>query len=140
MATVVEQWGIGRPDYSVNVEKSVEPIIRSWEDVATLSLSIINLAPGDTTIYNTGQLDYTHFITNGALTADANVLIELKIYAMPENTLIIAGTGYQKIEFKSKATTPIDNIKLEITNHGDTTINLLYWHIGVKGLEKVEAI
>jgi len=137
---VVEQWGIGRPDYSVNVEKSVQPIIRSWEEIASLALSITNLASGDTVTYNTGQLDYTHFITNGALTADANVLLELKIYAMPENTLIIPGKGYQRIEFKSDATIPIDNIKLTITNHGDTTVNLLYWHVGVKGLEKVEAV
>ena len=137
---VVEQWGIGRPDYSVNVEKSVQPIIRSWEEIASLALSITNIAAGDTVTYDTGQLDYTHFITNGALTADANVLLELKIYAMPENTLIIAGKGYQRIEFKSDATIPIDNIKLTITNHGDTTVNLLYWHVGVKGLEKVEAV
>ncbi|GEM_PF-4536353 len=87
MTTVITKWGVGRPDYSVNVEKSVEPFIRSHQDKIVFTQTITNLTlPYDTTVLTAGEFTSAEI---GKKTVFYNCSLELK-----ENILVRAYTGF----------------------------------------------
>lgn len=86
MVTVVEKTyavtptGVGRKDYSINVERSTESVIRSWQATYFHPEILMAMAAGEARTVNiTIPSDYVILLYDVRLVTEINVLIELEI-------------------------------------------------------------
>jgi len=136
----IEALGMGRPDYTEDVEIQPIPVVRGYQEPARYEYEFDNIPASGEVEHTTDEFDYAHFIFDVMLSATANVLLEMEIYAMPENVIIFSGMGYQKIARRITGSFPADQIKIIVRNKGDADVSAIYWHSGVKGVEKIETI
>ncbi len=116
--------GIGRRDYSQNVEVSVEPVIRSWETAYTYSVQAM-LNPGVTVLdLQTRPVDRVWMLYDFFVSVPANVLLQLDAIAVPitgPEAAFLQEYDYQNIEKHLSRGMPIGKFlsgyRLEITNH-----------------------
>ena len=128
----MEQWGIGRPDYSVNVEKSVQPIIRSHQNRIVFTQTITGLSmPVNVYVLNLGTFTSDEIGRNVAfhecsIDVAQNILIRAycAYFDSSGNRLTdIYGLeyGYGKIEFKY-------NRGISFTARENTGIGIAFKH------------
>lgn len=134
----VPEKGVGRKDYSVTVEESVVPIIRSYQVNAT-AMEQFSLDPDeekDIVI----TMDFSpsaanHFISRIDITVDANILLTTRV--LSGGITFFTEYGYQKVEINIPQTLGLSEVTLRIKNHGDVAVNGAYSHNGVQGTEEI---
>lgn len=97
--------GIGRKDYSVNVEYSVQPLIRSWQDKYSYS-NLIPVAAGAEviTVIPIPAADL-YILYDLNISAEKNVLLRLQVDEWDPVTLawidaVFVKSGYQRVDLQ----------------------------------------
>lgn len=157
---MVESWGTGRPDYSKNVETSVQPVIRSWESDWLSIDTVEDMAPNSGTagrlITEAMTTTNIYLIYDILLTCTKNALLRLglKYYndTLSANTTIFEEYGYQNIHYNFSQGYPItpstragsvawtgqgassynyNDLRMELFNESDETIDLFLQISGI---------
>ena len=133
--------GVGRPDYSQNVEKSVEPQIRSWQQEYQ-HFEAINVAAGETVtteILITAQT--VVIVYDFYLSAPRNVLLHMKLEFLTADgtwALLIEDSGYQVIPIHYARGFPLfRKYRVEITNYGELDVTCRFSAHGTETEENI---
>lgn len=118
--------GVGRPDYSINVEKSVEPQIRSWQEEYQ-HFEEIDVGAGAT---ETTEIEITArtvvLVYDFYLSAPRNVLLHLNLeFYTAEGTWasLQEESGYQTIPIHyKKGFRFFRKYRVTITNYGNADV------------------
>jgi len=132
----VESWGRGRKDYSTDVQISTIPFPHSYQEVAFYTKKL-TIPPNSSKTFS-AEFESPHFIYDGAVSTDANVLIAVD--ATTEGYSFFNDYGYQHIPIEFPSGFPVNAITITIYNYSDVEINVDYYHIGLKGMEEVTPI
>ena len=119
----VSTTGVGRKDYSLDVEFSVEPIVRSYQSSYVYD-EVYALTGGQTrTIDIPVSTGYVRLLYDFLLSCPANVLLGFIVQSVEaDGTVnnIFEKVGYQRIEHRHDRGAPIFNmIRVTITNYSD---------------------
>lgn len=99
---MLESWGTGRPDYTMQTERTAITTYRTEQEQILFISSTINvLASGTQTLtISAPEPGYRYIIKNVNLNFDTNVLgkLDFVINASFANSTILQDYGYQKIE------------------------------------------
>jgi hypothetical protein len=139
--TTVEPEGVGRKDYSTNVEYAVSPLIRSWQSPYNYQETIH--VPAGATV--TKEIDLTTgtvvILYDFSISSLRKVLLQLFVDAYgagppPFWRIIFTKTGYQKVTIVAASGFPFfTKYRVRIRNYGvfdlDTPLN-------VAGIETAE--
>lgn len=98
---MVETWGSGRPDYSMQAERTAVTTYRTEQEQSLFISSTINVtASGTRTLSITApETGYRYVIKNLSLNFDSNVLAQLD-FAVGSftNSTLLQDYGYQKVD------------------------------------------
>lgn len=129
--------GIGRADYSANIERATESVIRSWQQVYFHPEVLMAMAPGEVrTVDIVIPSDYVVMLYDVRLVTEINVLIELEIQEQD-----VAGVwsplyrqmGYARIiDHITKGFPVFRNYRIIVTNHCSLVIDQVF---SVSGME-----
>ena len=137
----VPEKGIGRKDYSINVETSVEPMIRSWEEQYTHCQEWVDVEAGESNTENIVlPTDYVYILYDFTLSTLANTLIGLEAHAVGADEIvapIFEDTKYQRIYHPIPRGFPFFHIiRIVVKNLGDETLDSLVLSLaGIKTAE-----
>jgi hypothetical protein len=116
--------GVGRVDYSQNVEFSVEPIIRSYQDVYNYDDTWV-LAPLETQVQTINiPGDTVVLLYDFLFCCVKNILLTVKVESI--DMAMVVGTvfdksGYQRIEHHHTRGVPVfHQFRITVTNHSPT--------------------
>lgn len=127
--------GVGRKDYSQNVEYSVEPLTRSWEETYQYYNDAISLPTGTTMIDITLVPQTVIFIYDYVLSVPKNVLLNLRVTALTTAGVevnILRRDGYQRVEYHMAKGYPFFNtIRVRMTNYSADTVNAILSLVGI---------
>ncbi|MBU1037379.1 hypothetical protein KKF32_05175 [Patescibacteria group bacterium] len=134
-AWVVTARGIGRVDYSKQIEHSVEPTTRSYQGDYNYWEAVTLTAEDDTEVeisVTTGKVDiiYDYYVTT-----PTSVLLDLHVETINDSTpgSVVHKFGYGTIHaYLPKGFAFLQTIKLTIHNYGDEDIS---GYIGIAGVE-----
>ncbi len=129
--------GIGRKDFSDQIELSVLPSPVSWQ-VICKDFVMFTIEPNSTYTFER-TYEPTHYILEAVVTVDANVFIEVALQTKynEEWLTTLARSGFQKVVLEIPASFPFSDFRVLIRNHSNVTVNGIYYHIGLAGIEKV---
>lgn len=134
--TAITPVGIGRVDYSVNIERMVEGVIRSWQQIWKYYEEFLVPAGGSITrdiVINSANVVLIYDLN---LVAFANTLIELELQEQSPTgvwTTIYVQLGYQKIiNHITKGFPFFRNYRAIVTNHGISPVLLILSNIGME--------
>jgi len=133
--------GVGRKDYSENIEYATEPLIRSWQ--SRYSHSEVVSVPAGGSVVRTLVLTIEHVVMlhDLGISANRNVLIGLYVEAYNPDTGIWAPIasemGYQKVIMQISAGFPIfDRYRITITNHSSHDLDIPFNAAGIETTEE----
>ena len=98
---MVEIWGSGRPDYSMQAERTAVTTYRTEQEQSLFMSSTINVAASGTATLNitAPETNYRYVIKNISLNFDKNVLGQLDfVVGTSSNSTVLQDYGYQKVE------------------------------------------
>jgi hypothetical protein len=127
----VSSWGTGRPDYSVNIEYSTEPILRSHQNQYNYYLEITDLAPSSslTTLDIDIPIDTVVLLYDFCLTSVKNQLLEFIVQAKGTGggyTTIFYDENYQNIYHPIPNGFPFfDEYRIKYRNRGQSDTDLI---------------
>ena len=133
--------GGGRPDYSQNVEKAVEPQIRSWQSEYQ-HFEEIDVPAGDTILTEIAITAQTVVIVyDFYLSAPRNVLLHMKLeFLTADGTwgLLIEDSGYQTVPIHYSRGFPLfRRYRVEITNYGEEDVTCRFSAHGTETEENI---
>lgn len=127
-------WGVGRPDYSQNVEFATEPITRSAETPYTYNFSS-TIGAGSSTIANVSVGSNVVFLYDFKASCDANVLMQMQIRSVASDgttTVVSSEQGYQNCEYHSTKGYPFGNVvRVTLINRGPNAQNFEFYMAGL---------
>jgi len=133
--------GVGRPDFSQNVELSVEPQIRSWQQEYQ-HFEEIDVPAGDTVqtvIEITSQT--VVIVYDFYLSAPRNVLLHMKLEFLTAAgtwALLMENSGYQIVPIKyAKGFLLFRRYRVEITNYSEEDVTCRFSAHGTETEENI---
>lgn len=130
-----EAKGVGRADYSVSTEKSVEPVISSWQSVYLYREKVTVPAGGSLVTNVEVELDQVVLIYDFFTSIPANRLIRLKVEDIDAEGIaytVIDEVAYQTVaKHVSKGYPFLNTIRFTTYNYGDVAED---FRIGCAGL------
>jgi len=134
--------GVGRPDYSQNVEMSVEPQIRSWQEEykhfeeIDVPANGVPITTGIEITVRTVLIVYNFF-----LSAPRNVLLHMNLeFLAADGTwgTIIEKSGYQTVPVHYTRGFPLfRRYRVTITNYGDVAVTCRFSAHGIVTEENI---
>ncbi len=126
--------GVGRPDYSINVEYSVEPTIRSYQRPYYDVQEIEDWLPGEARTINIRIPTKSVVIaTDFCVSVPANILIQLEVYAVQEALvgLVVNKRGYGNVSQSLVKGFPFfETIRFVVTNNSNLTLDGFFYVVG----------
>lgn len=137
----VKPVGVGRKDFSQNVEKSVEPQIRSWQQEYK-HFEEIDVPGTDTVLTEIPITAQTVVIVyDFYLSAPRNVLLHMKLeFLTADGTwgLLIEKSGYQVVPINYARGFPLfRRYRVEITNYADEDVTCRFSAHGTETEENI---
>lgn len=127
--------GIGRKDYSQQVEVSVEPIIRSYQDSYVLDEVYTVDASSSRTIDITIPTDTVVLLYDFLASLTANRLLGFQVLALDSAGVassIFSKRGYQKVEHHHSRGAPVFlQVRIILTNHCDEDVTVYVTLVGI---------
>jgi len=133
--------GVGRKDYSQNVELAVEPQIRSWMEEYK-EFQEIDVAAG-ASVQREIEIEAETVVVayDFYLSAPRNVLLHLKVeFLTAEGTwaLLIEKSGYQTVPIHYARGFPLfDRYRITVTNYGELDVTARFSAHGTVTAEEV---
>lgn len=133
--------GVGRKDYSQQVEYSVEPIVRSYQDSYVLDEVYTVAANSTRTITVNIPVSTVVLLYDFLASCTANRMIGLQVNAVDTAGLvssIFSKHGYQKVEHHHSRGAPVlAQIQVILSNDCDTSVDIYVTLVGiVTGVEE----
>lgn len=133
--------GVGRKDYSQQVEYSVEPVVRSYQSSYVLDEVYTVSASSTRTINVAIPISTVVLLYDFLASCTANRLLGFQVYALDTTGLvssIFSKHGYQKVEHHHSRGAPVfAQIRIVLSNTCDTPVDVYVTIVGiVTGVEE----
>ena len=130
----VEKIGIGRADYSAGIEFSVEPVIRSYQDVYSY-WDTLTVAPGSSEIKDVAiSLGYMVLLYDFFATHPTNQMISLSVYTVAAGVAgrVVEESKHGSIsKHLSKGFPFFETVRFKVENMGEDVLDI---NIGTMGI------